>query len=110
VLVLLSVLATGCATSRSHVEFCAVLQYAGALGEPYGLVRLAPELDADLRALLPAERSSDYICWYATGTEILAAYRHDGTANYGTVFRRVSGGWELSDEPPRILELPNAGF
>jgi hypothetical protein len=110
IVLLAALLIASCSTAPSHVGYCSVLEYAGAKGEPYGLVVLNQELEVHLRALLPPDRLSDYVCWYATGTEILAASRHDRAANYGIVFEKSASGWKLSDEPPRLLELPRGGF
>ena len=104
--VLGAILLAGCASNRGHVGYCSVLQYAGKLGSPYGLVSLDPELEASLRAQLPADRADRYICWYATGDEILAADRGGG-ALYGRIFRRSGAAWIVTDEEESvILELP----
>lgn len=104
--VLVAIALSGCASNRGHVGYCSVFQYGGKLGEPYGLVSLAPELEASLRTQLPKDQADSYICWYATGSEILAADRGGG-ALYGRVFRRSGTGWLIADEEESvILEFP----
>mgnify|MGYP001282531134 CR=1 FL=1 len=101
-----AVLLAGCASNRGHTGYCSVLQYGGKIGVPYGLVSLDPELEASLRAQLPPHQATGYICWYATGDEILAANRGGGTV-YGRIFRRSGPSWIATDkEESIILELP----
>lgn len=101
-----ALLLAGCASHRGHVGYCAVLQYGGKLGAPYGLVTLAPELEASLRAQLPPDMADDYLCWYASGDEIIAANRGGGGVS-GLVFQRSGAAWVLmDDENGLILQLP----
>lgn len=104
-ILLLVLVSAGCASNRGHVGYCSVLNYAGKIGSPYGLVALEPKLEETLRAQLPPESANGYICWYATGDEILAANRGGGGVS-GTVFVRSGSEWVLADEPDRILLLP----
>ena len=101
-----ALLLAGCASHRGHVGYCAVLQYGGQRGAPQGLVALAPELEASLRAQLPPDMADDYLCWYASGDEIIAANRGGGGAS-GLVFQRSGAAWVLQDhENSLILQLP----
>lgn len=104
---LLAMFVTGCASNRGHVGYCSVLEYGGKLGVPYGLVSLPPDLESDLRLQLPPDRANRYICWYATGDQIVASDRGGG-ALYGRAYKRSPSGWIISDEDDNILlELPS---
>ncbi len=103
---LVVILLAGCASSRGHVGYCAVLEYGGKLGAPHGLVSLSSELESDLRSQLPPDRAGRYICWYATGDQILASDRGGG-ALYGRVFKRSGSAWLITGEDESvILQLP----
>ena len=96
----------GCATNPDHFAYCHVDEYAGKVGEPFGLVTLPLQLQEELRAQLPRERAEEYICWYATGTRIIAANR----GGSGVVFVRDGVKWILEDHDPEaalILWWPN---
>lgn len=102
-----AILLAGCASHRGHVGYCSVLQYGGKLGAPYGLVTLAPELEDRLRAQLPSDTADDYLCWYASGDEIIAANRGGGGVS-GVVFRRSGDDWVLLDDDyGLLLQLPS---
>ena len=105
---MLAVTLVGCAGHRGQVGYCSVLTYAGQKGEPYGLVDLDPELEKALRAQLPAAKARSYICWYATGSEIIAASRGSSYGVAGIAFEHTKTGWRISDTPDRILELIRA--
>jgi hypothetical protein len=101
--ILLLVLAAGCASDRANQRRCQVLTYAGAKGAPYGLVKLDDSLEASLRAQLPAAARGGAACWYATGESIIAANRGPGVSGYE--FVRSPSGWSLLSEVAIILQL-----
>ncbi len=95
---------TGCVKNRAKSQYCPVLNYAGSLGEPYGLVKLEPTLESKLMKVLKEKGAKPFICWYTTGEEIIAGQKSGGIL-LGTVFVIEEGQWVLADEPDRILQF-----
>lgn len=98
--------ASGCATDRA-ASYCSVHTLGNDLARPLGLVRLDPSLEKELRAQLPPEMRSRYLCWYTSRQDIVVSNRHDARlSNVGYTFTTTEGQWKLSDDPPVILSLP----
>lgn len=98
--------ASGCATDRA-MSYCSVHTLGNDLARPLGLVRLDPSLEKELRAQLPPEMRSGYLCWYTSGQDIVVSNRHDARlSNMGYTFTETEGQWKLSEDPPVILSLP----
>jgi hypothetical protein len=98
--------ASGCATDRA-TGYCSVHTVGNDLATPLGLVRLYSALEAELRAQLPPETRSRYLCWYTSRQDIVVSHRRDARlSNVAYTFTAREGQWKLSDDPPVILSLP----
>ena len=90
----------GCASRSALGGYCSVLSYAGGKVAPAGLILLDPVVEANLRAQLPAEARRSRICWYTTGSTLIAGDRRNPRSFvYGRVFeRQPDGRWMLTDK------------
>ena len=108
VVVAIVALLVGCATDSAFSGYCTVYEIVGGKAEPLGLVRIPSQLESELRLQLPAGARSTYICWYASGENLIAGGRRNpGGGNSGYVFNKIGGSWVLNSTGPILLSLPS---
>jgi hypothetical protein len=106
VVVAIVALLVGCATDSAFSGYCTVYEIVGGKAEPLGLVRIPSQLESELRLQLPAGARSTYICWYASGENLIAGGRRNpGGGNSGYVFNKIGGSWVLNSTDPILLSL-----
>ena len=107
--ILIALLVMGCASGTRLAQICSVFESGRGIGSPVGLVSLDESLDHQLKSQLPEQRRSRYVCWYTSGTDLIAADRKDPSAVVsGYIVHRSGDSWVLSNQEPIILALPQA--
>jgi hypothetical protein len=108
-LIIMSLLA-GCASNPVALN-CTIYELGDSLEKPLGLIELDDEFRRKLRNQLPTGAKGSHVCWYTSGSEIVAA--NPGSSGHGASgysFSKKNGLWVLEDETPFIIKLGKNSF